>query len=51
MDLQQAMATLYQFIICSMIIVLEPYKGKVGLYSTLFLPEVTNNSPDLCLLF
>ena len=23
--------------------------GKVGLYSTLFLPEVTNNSPDMCL--
>ena len=50
MDLQQAMAILYQFIICCMIIVLEPYRGKVGLYSTFFFTEVTNNSPGMCLL-
>jgi hypothetical protein len=41
MDLQQAMATLYQLIICSMIIVLELYKGKVGLYSTFFFEGLT----------
>jgi hypothetical protein len=50
MDLQQAMAIFYQFIICNMIIVLEPYRGKVGLYSTFFFQKVEYNSPGMYLL-
>jgi hypothetical protein len=33
-----------------MIIVLEPYRGKVGLYSTFFFQKVENNSPGMYLL-